>query len=168
MRFHSNILAALVVAGSLSLTTACTPTIDHRGYLAQPGAFNKIQNGMSKGEVESILGSPSTTASINLQGDSYYYISSVTEQKAFLTAKEVSREVIAIRFDQGDQVTSFAQYGLEDGRIINVNTRETPTRGREYTFLQQFFGSIGQPGGTAVRPTSPTSGAGSSNSSNPF
>jgi outer membrane protein assembly factor BamE (lipoprotein component of BamABCDE complex) len=116
---------------------------------------------MSKGEVEGILGSPSTTASVNFQGDSYYYISSVTEQKAFMTPKEKSREVIAIRFDQSDQVTSFAQYGLEDGQIININTRETPTKGREFTLLQQFFGSVGKPGGTAVRPTSPTSGAGS-------
>jgi outer membrane protein assembly factor BamE (lipoprotein component of BamABCDE complex) len=107
------------------------------------------------------LGSPSTTASINYQGDSYYYISSVTEQKAFLKPKELSREVIVIRFDQNDQVSSFAQYGLEDGRIIDLNTRETPTKGREYTFLQQFFGSVGKPGGTAVRPTSPTAGPGS-------
>ena len=41
----------------------------------------------------------------------------------------MSREVIAVRFDKGDQVTSFAQYGLEDGRIININSRETPIVG---------------------------------------
>jgi outer membrane protein assembly factor BamE (lipoprotein component of BamABCDE complex) len=159
----SKFMTIAVLASSLLAAGACTPTVDHRGYMAKPGAFNQIQNGMSKSEVESILGSPSTTASINFQGDSYYYISSVTEQKAFLTPKEVSREVIAIRFDQGEQVASFAQYGLEDGQIIDLNTRETPTKGREYSFLQQFFGSVGRPGGTSVRPTGPSSGAGSGN-----
>ncbi len=158
---------AALAAGLLMVVGGCTPTVDHRGYLAKPGSFNQIQNGMSKSEVEEILGSPSTTASVVLQGDSYYYISSTTEQTAFLKPKEIDREVIAIRFDQNDQVTSFAQYGLEDGRIIDLNTRETPTKGREYTFLQQFFGSIGKPGGTAVRPTSPTAGAGS-NRGGPF
>jgi outer membrane protein assembly factor BamE (lipoprotein component of BamABCDE complex) len=161
MHSLSKTMAGALMGCALLLAAACTPTVDHRGYLAKPGSFDQIQNGMSKEQVEGILGSPSTTASINYQGDSYYYISSVTEQKAFLKPKELSREVIVIRFDQNDQVSSFAQYGLEDGRIIDLNTRETPTKGREYTFLQQFFGSVGKPGGTAVRPTSPTAGPGS-------
>lgn len=130
----------LVGAACATLLGACTPTIDHRGYMAKPGAFEQIANGMAKSEVEAILGSPSTTASVNLQGDSYYYITSTTETKAFFKPEEVSREVIAIRFDQGDQVVSFAQYGLEDGRIININSRETPVVGRELSILQKLFG----------------------------
>jgi outer membrane protein assembly factor BamE (lipoprotein component of BamABCDE complex) len=158
MRSVPKILAGLFLGSSLVLTAACTPTVDHRGYLAKPGAFDQVRNGMSKGEVEAILGSPSTTASVNFQGDSYYYISSVTEQKGFMTPKEVNREIIAIRFDQGEQVTSFAQYGLEDGRIIDVNSRETPTKGVEYTFLQRFFRGTGKPGGTKVTPISRVGG----------
>src|SRR3712207_5780695 len=102
--------------------SACTPQIEHRGYLAKPGAFGQVQKGMSKAEVQAILGSPSTTASVNLQGDSFYYISSITEQRAFLTPEETKREVIAVRFDAEDQVASFGQYGLEDGKVININT----------------------------------------------
>lgn len=129
----------------LALLAACTPQIDHHGYLAKPGVFDQVQKGMSKSEVEAVLGSPSTTASVNFQGDSYYYISSVTEQRAFLNPKEIDRQVIAIRFDQTDQVASFGQYGLEDGRIIDVNTRETPSAGREYSILRQIFGNLGRP-----------------------
>jgi outer membrane protein assembly factor BamE (lipoprotein component of BamABCDE complex) len=129
-----------------ALIAACTPQIDHHGYLAKPGVFDQVQKGMSKSEVEAVLGSPSTTASVNFQGDSYYYISSVTEQRAFLNPKEVDRQVIAVRFDQNDQVASFGQYGLEDGRIIDVNTRETPSAGREFSILRQIFGNLGKPG----------------------
>lgn len=122
---------------------ACTPTVEHRGYVAKPGAFNQIGNGMSKLEVEGVLGSPSTTASVNFQGDSYYYITSTTESRAFLAPKETNREVIAIRFDRSDQVQSFAQYGLQDGRIIDVNTRQTVVVGEDNGVLKKLFRGIG-------------------------
>lgn len=125
-----------------SLAAGCSPTVEHRGYVAKPGAFDQISNGMSKLEVESILGSPSTTASINFHGDSYYYITSVTERDAFFAEKELDREVIAIRFDKSDAVQSFAQYGLEDGRIIDVNTRKSPVAGQDTGILATIFAGL--------------------------
>jgi outer membrane protein assembly factor BamE (lipoprotein component of BamABCDE complex) len=136
----SNKVSMWLVAGAVAtLMGACSPEINHRGYIAKAGAFAQVSEGMSKGEVEGILGSPSTTASVNLQGDSYYYISSVTQGRAFLAAKEVSREVIAVRFDKSDQVVSTAQYGLQDGRIIDINTRKTVIAGSDLSILQQLF-----------------------------
>lgn len=131
------------VASLVLIVAACSPTVEHRGYIAKPGAFNQISNGMSKLEVEGVLGSPSTTASVKYQGDSYYYITSVTESRAFLTPNETNREVIAIRFNQQDQVTSFAQYGLEDGRIIDVNSRQTLVAGEDTSFIKKLFRGIG-------------------------
>jgi len=132
-----------LVAGLFAtLVTACSPEIDHHGYIARPGAFGQISEGMSRTEVEGVLGSPSTTATVNFQGDSNYYITSVTEGRSFLQPKEVSREVIAVRFDKNDQVTSFAQYGLEDGRIININSRQTPVVGNDLSILQDIFKGI--------------------------
>ena len=87
--------------------------------------------------------SPSTTASVNYNGDSYYYITSVTESRAFLTPKETSREVIAIRFDQEDRVQTFAQYGLQDGRIIDVNTRKSAVIGEDTSILTQLLKGVG-------------------------
>lgn len=133
----------VIAAAVAILLTACAPEIEHRGYIAKPGAFNQISNGMSKMEVEGILGSPSTTASVNFRGDSYYYITSITEGRAFLTPKETSREVIAIRFDEAGQVKSFAQYGLEDGRIIDVNSRQTMVVGEDTSILKKIFRGIG-------------------------
>jgi outer membrane protein assembly factor BamE (lipoprotein component of BamABCDE complex) len=137
-----NALAGLMVLAA-GLLAACSPIVDHRGYLPREGDMQNLQQGMSKVEVEALLGSPSTTATVNLTGDSYYYISSVVEERAFLRPTEVERQVVAIRFNQNDQVESFAHYGLEDGRIINFSSRETPTRGRELTILQQLFSNIG-------------------------
>ncbi len=122
---------------------ACTPTVLHHGYLPRKGDLEKIHEGMSKAEVEAILGSPSTTATIASQGDSYYYISSTVEQKAFLKPQETDRKVFAVRFDQNGLVRSFALYGLEDGQVVNISSRKTPTRGRELTILQQIFSNVG-------------------------
>ena len=87
------------LAGLLVLATAvlanCSPMVDHRGYLPREGDMQQLQNGMSKVEVEALLGSPSTTATINLSGDSYYYISSVVEQHAFLTVDDGQRAFAA-------------------------------------------------------------------------
>ncbi len=135
----SQLMFVVLVGG---LMTACTPQINHRGYYPKAGAFAQVQEGMSKTEVEGILGSPSTTASINFQGDSYYYITSTTESKSFLTPVETSREVIAVRFTKGDQVASTAQYGLQDGRVINVNSNKTPVTGSELTLLQELLHSL--------------------------
>lgn len=120
----------------------CSPDVEYRGYIAKPGAFNQISNGMSKMEVEGILGSPSTTASIHFKGDSYYYITSITEGRAFLTPKETSRQVIAIRFDDTERVKSFAQYGLEDGRVIDMNTNQTLVYGEDTSVIKQIFRGI--------------------------
>jgi outer membrane protein assembly factor BamE (lipoprotein component of BamABCDE complex) len=140
---NSPILKWAAAAGVAILLAACSPDVEYRGYVAKPGAFNQISNGMSKLEVEGILGSPSTTASIRYKGDSYYYITSVTEGRAFLTPKETSRQVIAIRFDDGERVKSFAQYGLEDGRIIDVSTNQTVVYGEDTSILKQIFKGVG-------------------------
>ena len=137
----------------MGLLAACSPEINHRGYYPKAGALAQVSDGMAKSEVETILGSPTTTASVNFQGDSYYYITSVTQGRAFLDPVEIQREVIAIRFDQQDQVTSVAQYGLEDGRIVNLNSRTTPVPGSEFNILNEIFkragvGNYGKGAGT--------------------
>jgi outer membrane protein assembly factor BamE (lipoprotein component of BamABCDE complex) len=134
----------LGAAVAASLVAGCQPTINRRGYYAKPGSLSSIQEGMAKSEVEAALGSPSTTASVNLQGDSYYYISSTTSQRSFLSPREDSREIIAIRFNREDQVTSVAQYGLEDGRIINMLDRKTPVAGQEFKLLSELFRTTGR------------------------
>jgi outer membrane protein assembly factor BamE (lipoprotein component of BamABCDE complex) len=150
-RTPSNKLTMWLVAGAVAtLMAGCSPEINHRGYIPKAGAFAQVSEGMSKSEVEGILGSPSTTASINFSGDSYYYISSTTRARSFLQPVELSREVIAVRFNQSDQVVSTAQYGLEDGRIININSRKTVIAGSEQSILSQLFRNMNVGPGTDV------------------
>ena len=140
----SNRRGFLTLALSGLALVACTPQIDYRGYQPRGSDMDNVRQGMSKAEVEALLGSPSTTATIASEGDSYYYISSKLETTAFLTPVETDRRVLAIRFDTYDQVASFGNYGLEDGKVINFNPNATPTKGKELTVLQQLLTNAGR------------------------
>jgi outer membrane protein assembly factor BamE (lipoprotein component of BamABCDE complex) len=135
-----------VVAGILFslFVSGCSAVVDHRGYLPRSDDLQKIQMGMSKQEVQSILGSPSTTATLNHRGDSYYYVSSTVENKAFYRPQVTEREVVAVRFDENDQVTGFGHYGLEDGKVVNFSSRETPVEGKELSLINDFLGNLGK------------------------
>lgn len=97
---------------------------------------------MSKQQVNFLLGTPDTVATYT--GDVYYYISSKMETKAFLTPKEIDRRVVAVYFTpQIDTVKRVAHYGLEDGKLIDFITRETPSHGQESGLLKQLFRNLG-------------------------
>ena len=128
----------------LLAAAACSPVVDHRGYLPRSKDLQQLRVGMSKTEVEALLGSPSTTATINSAGDSYYYVSSVVKNQPFTGPEVTERQVVAVRFNYEDTVQNFAHYGLEDGRIIDFISRETPTEGREQSLLKEFFGNLGK------------------------
>ena len=135
MRYATMFFAA---AGLALVLAGCTPDVEHRGYMPKPGAFDQITNGMSKVEVEGIMGTPSTTASVQFKGDSYYYITQITTSKAFLTS-ETDRTVIAIRFNETGKVKSYAQYGLQDGRVIDINTNQTPVYGEDTSLISALL-----------------------------
>ena len=64
-RFGLKRLCLPIAAVALAALTACspvTPITDYRGYLPRPEEIQKVQVGMSKAEVQALLGSPSSTA----------------------------------------------------------------------------------------------------------
>jgi outer membrane protein assembly factor BamE (lipoprotein component of BamABCDE complex) len=88
------------------------------------------------------LGSPTATSTFDK--DVWFYMSQLRTQTSFYQPKIAARDVVAIAFDHDtEQVKSVNTYTLKDGRVIAYNTRETPTRGREMTVLEQLIGSIG-------------------------
>ncbi len=133
------LLLALAGCSAAVLLPACQPTVLHHGYLPRKDDLEQLREGMSKAEVEALLGSPSTTATIDTVNDSYYYISSTMKQTAFLKPQEVDRRVLAIRFNKAGLVKSFAVYGLQDGQVVNINDRKTPAAGKELGVLESIF-----------------------------
>ena len=141
------------------LLLGCAPVINQRGYLPDPVGEAAIRIGAdTKTSIQQRLGDPSTQATFS--GDSWYYISSVEKQVAFFTPRVETRAILAVYFDKDGKVIDLKHYSLQDGHVVIFETRETPTKGRELTFLQQLFNATpGVPLGNG--------GAGGSNTPNP-
>lgn len=132
-------VAALLLAN-------CTPTVYHRGYLEDPNTEAYIAAGTdTKASIEAKLGNPSMQATFG--NDAWYYVSTVERTFSFFDPAILSRKILAVYFDADGKVVDMKHYGLEDGHVVAFEARQTPTRGREMTFLQQLFNATpGMPG----------------------
>ena len=71
----------------------------------------------------------------------------VKQRIAFQKPKVTARDITAIAFNKdSEMVDAVNTYTLKDGKVIAFNNRETPTRGREMTILEQLLGSVGRGG----------------------
>lgn len=130
-----------VLLAAALILCACVPVENQRGYLPDAEAVKAIAVGKdTKSTVQTRLGNPSTTATFS--NDVWYYISSKEEQMAFFEPRVLSRDVLAVEFNKQGQVADVRHYGLKDGRIIAFVSRETPTKGRELTLIQQLFNAV--------------------------
>jgi len=134
----------IAVLSAAALTAACAPVIGQNGFQAIDAKPADIVAGTdTKQTVLTKLGTPSTTSTFE-HDNVWYYISQVTEKYTYNRAQVTQRSVTEITFDDAGQVSAVNNLGLEDGRVVAMNGRETPTRGRQLTILEQLLGNVGR------------------------
>jgi outer membrane protein assembly factor BamE (lipoprotein component of BamABCDE complex) len=150
-------ISALALSGIL--LASCAPVVNQRGYLPDPAGEASIKIGIdTKDTIQQRLGDPSTQATFG--SDAWYYISSTERQIAFFDPKIQTRAILAIHFDKDGKVIDLKHYGLRDGHVVAFESRTTPTRGREITFLGQVLGSTpGVPVGQDTQSSNPGGGS---------
>ena len=138
MRFTSFrfLLSAVALA-----TAACEPMVDVHGNAPTPENLAEVHPGLTKADVTALLGSPASSSPFT--DDQWYYISSRFESHIFLKPEEVSRQVIIVTFDR-DKVSDVSVLRLRDGQDIAMNTRVTPTAGKDLGVLEQLIGNVGR------------------------
>lgn len=136
-------LAGLACAGLLAgLAAGCSPIVEQHGYAPMPEELATIRPGLDTREtVLQKIGGPASTGIFTDQG--WYYISSTVEKLTYHAPKVVDRRVVAVTFHPSGVVAGVNEYGLEDGRVIDLATETTPTHGRQLTILEQAFGNLG-------------------------
>ncbi len=136
-------IALAAAAAGLLATGACTPISTYSGFQAIEERPADVKVGEdTRSTVLASLGSPSATSTFD--PNIWFYISQLTDRVAFYKPRVARRDVVAITFDkQTEKVVSVNTYKLEDGKVIAYNGRETPTRGREMTILEQLLGNVG-------------------------
>lgn len=139
---RTNLLIAALSAAAL--TAGCAPTVGQNGFQAIDAKPADIVAGTdTKQTVLTKLGSPSTTSTFE-RDNVWYYISQVTEKYTYNRAYVTQRSVTEITFNDAGQVSAVNNLGLEDGQVVAMNGRETPTRGRQLTILEQLLGNVGR------------------------
>lgn len=138
--------AALITAAALLGTSACAPTIARQGFQVMDAAPRDVKVGEdTKSSVMAKLGSPSAVSTF--EPNVWFYISQTTEKYTYHQQQVTSRDVTVVTFDGSTElVASIENLDLADARQITYSDRETPTRGRELTILEQLLGNVGQGG----------------------
>ncbi len=137
---------SLGLAGAMSLVIAAAgcsavETTQVKGYMFSQSALDQIPVGSSQEQVLVVLGTPSTTATVN--GEVFYYISA-TEKRAmrFMKPSVTDQKVVAVYFDKNRKVERLANYGIQDGVAFDFISRKTPTPGVEKTLVSQLLGLV--------------------------
>ncbi|HEX4742232.1 MAG TPA: outer membrane protein assembly factor BamE [Caulobacteraceae bacterium] len=144
-------LAALSLLGA----AACTPVNSYQGFQAIDHSPSEIKVGQdTRATVQSKLGSPTSVSTFDK--NTWFYLSQTSEVTGFYRPRVTRRDVTAIVFSKdGEKVSDIRSYTLKDGRVIAYNARETPTRGREMTVLEQLLGSISAAGALPPQEVNP-------------
>jgi outer membrane protein assembly factor BamE (lipoprotein component of BamABCDE complex) len=133
-----------LLAGFLALGLgACAEDIRVRGNIPDSAVVARINPGIhTRGDIESLLGSPSTVSTF--QDSKWYYIGQKSTQFAFFKPEVLERKVLVVSFDKSGFVETTRTYDLADGHSIDPVDRITPTEGRDYTLMQQLIGNFGR------------------------
>lgn len=134
--------AALALTAALMLG-ACTAQQNKRGNIPEETNLAELQVGThTRADVQAILGTPSAIGTFT--DSTWYYIGRETERVAFFDNEVVDQQVVAVEFDQNGYLANIRRYSQQDGRNIQMVERETPTTGKELTFMEQLFGNLGR------------------------
>jgi outer membrane protein assembly factor BamE (lipoprotein component of BamABCDE complex) len=136
--------AAFAVLLAASGLAACAPITSYSGFQAIDAQPKDVTVGAdTKSTVRAKLGSPSATSTFD--PNVWFYVNQVKQRIAFRKPQVVRRDITAIAFNKDSElVEEVKTFGLKDGKVIAYNDRETPTRGREMTILEQLLGSVGR------------------------
>ncbi len=123
---------------------ACTPIVAQRGRVIEAEDVQALKvNQTREPEVKLRLGTPSMT-SMFADSHTWYYVSEITETKAFFRPRIMERQVYVLRFDNDGLLTAMNELQARDGQPIHFAKEETPTAGEELTVVQQLIGNVGK------------------------
>ncbi len=110
----------------------------NRGAVYEERKVAQVKPGMAAPQVLATLGTPSTTSTIG--GEAWYYVSQRSERSlAFMPENIVDQHVLAVYFDKTKKVQRLADYGMEDGKVIDFQTRATPSAGSETNLVRSML-----------------------------
>ncbi len=139
------ILGAGALLAVALATSGCASIREQRGFIVDQTLTSSVQPGIDNQQsVRATLGHPSFESQFG--APTWYYVSSQTGRRPFLRPQIVDHQVLAVRFDSAGNVAGVERSGLDKVVFLSPDGDETPTLGRERSFLEDLFGNIGAVG----------------------
>lgn len=135
------LMGAIALGLTLSACVSGLTSTRTQGYSIPENSLVQIRAGQSEDLVVAVLGSPQSRSSFG-EETAFYYVETTIEQTAFGLKSIKERKVLAIYFDKKRKVIDKALYGLEDGRLVTLETRRTPSFGQDRTFVESIIASF--------------------------
>ena len=144
MKIPTSIISWLFISFAVFLIMpGCASQVDSRGNSPDPKLVISIKPGVHKRQdVERRLGAPSTITAFD--NEVWYYISGRIKSVAFFKPKLMKRKILTIKFDKNGIVQKIYETDTTKQKEILFVERETPTKGKELTFIQQIIGNVGK------------------------
>lgn len=137
--------ASLLIIAAALATSGCSRIKAQQGYLIDETLFTSILPGVDNREsVTRTLGRPTFAAQFD--SGSWYYVSRLTGQYAFVAPKTLAQQILIVSFDADGNVSKVERRGMEKIAHINPSGDKTETMGRSESFFQELFGNVGQVG----------------------
>jgi outer membrane protein assembly factor BamE (lipoprotein component of BamABCDE complex) len=142
----ARMMGLVCLLGIAILSAGCAPIVEVRGFVPDQDKTRALSKGVDNhSTVQEALGTP--TVKSTFDEETWYYISERAERVAFLQPEILEREVLTLTFDPDtSKLKDIGRYSLKDGLVVTLISRTTPAKGRELSFLQEVFGSIGRVG----------------------
>lgn len=129
------IFCVLLVAG-------CSSVYRNHGYVPKDEDLSQVVVGVdTRDSVAETVGPPAASGVLDSSG--FYYVQSRVRHFAYRRPEVVSREVLAISFDNSGVVRNIERFGLEDGQVVPLARRVTETGGSQSNFLRQLLNNLG-------------------------
>ncbi|QPM89466.1 outer membrane protein assembly factor BamE [Pseudooceanicola algae] len=133
----------LVACVALIGLSACVARYRNHGYIPDEATLSQVTVGVDTREtVEAVVGSP-TTSGVENNGD-FYYVRSRVREYGPNRPEIITREVLALSFNEAGILSNVESYGLEDGNLVVLTRRVTDSSTGDNTFIRQLLGNLGQ------------------------
>lgn len=136
------LLAALALVPALGACSGVALTTQRtEGYVLKPDMLAQIRPGQSQDLVTIVLGSPQTTNSF---GDetAFYYVETKKDSTAFGMEFIKERTVLVVYFGKDKKVVDKAVYTAQDGKVIAIESRKTPSFGEDRNFIDSILSTL--------------------------
>ncbi len=129
---------------ALTALTSCLSRVDKHGYNFDLSDHDQLQAGIStKERVLRLMGSPTIVSDLD-DDETWIYYAEDVNKLLFFKPDAVNRTVLAIKFDQEQNVRELQNYDLSHETNLSFASNYTEVKSNKTGFFKSIFSNIGQ------------------------